>query len=192
MWKEEGVQFLSYINPYVAVMKTSPPRRRKHGPYLAKDATGGDYPVEFGEFHGGVVDLTNPEAYDWFKASVKKNMIALAPQRLDGGFRRISADRHVSAQRRRRRDHHAAWPALWAKCNYEALQETGKRGEILFFMRAGYTGSQKCSTMMRAGDQNVDRSLDDGLASVVPAALSLAHDRPWSASQRYRRLHHPV
>ncbi|MDI4745956.1 hypothetical protein MJL33_30970, partial [Salmonella enterica subsp. enterica serovar Kentucky] len=36
---------------------------------------------------------------------------------------------------------HNAWPALWAKCNYEALQETGKLGEILFFMRAGYTGS---------------------------------------------------
>ncbi|WP_366545420.1 TIM-barrel domain-containing protein, partial [Salmonella enterica] len=69
---------------------------------------------------------------------------------------------------------HNAWPALWAKCNYEALQETGKLGEILFFMRAGYTGSQKYSTMMWAGDQNVDWSLDDGLASVVPAALSLA------------------
>ena len=67
-----------------------------------------------------------------------------------------------------------AWPALWAKCNYEALEETGKLGEILFFMRAGSTGSQKYSTMMWAGDQNVDWSLDDGLASVVPAALSLA------------------
>ncbi|MGA3715873.1 TIM-barrel domain-containing protein, partial [Escherichia coli] len=69
---------------------------------------------------------------------------------------------------------HNAWPALWAKCNYEALEETGKLGEILFFMRAGSTGSQKYSTMMWAGDQNVDWSLDDGLASVVPAALSLA------------------
>ncbi|MEN1544116.1 TIM-barrel domain-containing protein, partial [Pseudomonas aeruginosa] len=69
---------------------------------------------------------------------------------------------------------HNAWPALWAKCNYEALEETGKLGEILFFMRAGSAGSQKYSTMMWAGDQNVDWSLDDGLASVVPAALSLA------------------
>lgn len=69
---------------------------------------------------------------------------------------------------------HNAWPALWAKCNYEALEETGKLGEILFFMHAGYTGSQKHSVMMWAGDQNVDWSLDDGLASVVPAALSLA------------------
>ncbi len=69
---------------------------------------------------------------------------------------------------------HNAWPALWAKCNYDALEECGKLGEILFFMRAGYTGSQKYSVMMWAGDQNVDWSLDDGLASVIPAALSLA------------------
>lgn len=46
---------------------------------------------------------------------------------------------------------HNARPALWAKCNYEALEETGKLGEILFFMRAGYTGSQKHSVMMWAG-----------------------------------------
>ncbi|MFP1496985.1 TIM-barrel domain-containing protein [Escherichia coli] len=68
---------------------------------------------------------------------------------------------------------HNAWPALWAKCNYEALKKRASSA-ILFFMRAGSTGSQKYSTMMWAGDQNVDWSLDDGLASVVPAALSLA------------------
>lgn len=82
--------------------------------------------------------------------------------------------------------------ALWAKCNYEALEETGKLGEILFFMRAGSTGSQKYSTMMWAGDQNVDWSLDDGLASVVPAALSLAMTGHGLAPQRHWRLHHPV
>lgn len=75
-WKEEGVQFLSYINPYVASDKDLCAEAAKHG-YLAKDATGGDYLVEFGEFYGGVVDLTNPEAYDWFKDVIKKNMIAL-------------------------------------------------------------------------------------------------------------------
>jgi alpha-glucosidase len=37
-----------------------------------KDASGDDYLVEFGEFYGGVVDLTNPEAYDWFKEVIKR------------------------------------------------------------------------------------------------------------------------
>ena len=38
---------------------------------------------------------------------------------------------------------HNHWPVLWAKCNYEALKESGKLGESLYFMRAGGTGSQK-------------------------------------------------
>jgi alpha-glucosidase len=46
--------------------------------------------------------------------------------------------------------------------------------EILYFMRAGGPGSQKWCPMMWAGDQNVDWSEDDGLPSVIPAALSLA------------------
>jgi alpha-glucosidase len=45
---------------------------------------------------------------------------------------------------------------------------------VTFFMRAGFTGSQKWCPLMWAGDQNVDWSEDDGLGSVIPAALSLA------------------
>ncbi|MEI6876525.1 MAG: TIM-barrel domain-containing protein, partial [Spirochaetota bacterium] len=52
--------------------------------------------------------------------------------------------------------------------------EAGKLDEVTFFMRAGFTGSQRYSPMMWAGDQNVDWSEDDGLPSVIPAALSLA------------------
>ena len=57
--------------------------------------------------------------------------------------------------------------------NEAAVREAGKLGEVIYWMRAGYTGSQRYSTITWAGDQFVDWSLDDGLASVVPAALSL-------------------
>lgn len=172
-WKHEGVQFLSYINPYVASDRDLCAEASEQG-YLTKDASGADYHVEFGEFYAGVVDLTHPEAYEWFKNVIKKNLIELGCGGWMADFGEyLPTDTFlhngVSAEIM-----HNAWPALWAKCNYEALQETGKLGEVLFFMRAGYTGSQKYSTMMWAGDQNVDWSLDDGLASVIPAALSLA------------------
>lgn len=172
-WKQEGVQFLSYINPYVASDRDLCEEAAKRG-YLTKNAEGKDYHVEFGEFYAGVIDLTNPEAYDWYKEVIKKNLIELGCGGWMADFGEyLPTDTFlhngVSAEIM-----HNAWPALWAKCNYEALEETGKLGEILFFMRAGYTGSQKHSVMMWAGDQNVDWSLDDGLASVVPAALSLA------------------
>ncbi|QCR37851.1 alpha-glucosidase [Nissabacter sp. SGAir0207] len=172
-WRKEGVRFLGYINPYVAVEKELYAEAAARG-YLTTDADGGPYQVEFGEFYAGVVDLTNPAAYDWYKGVIKQNLIAFG---LDGWMadfgEYLPTDTHlhngVSAEIM-----HNAWPVLWAKCNYEALAESGKLGEILFFMRAGFSGSQKYSVMMWAGDQNVDWSLDDGLASVIPAALSLA------------------
>ena len=67
---------------------------------------------------------------------------------------------------------HNHWPALWAQCNYDAVKESGKLGEVVYFMRAGYTGSQKYCTLLWAGDQSVDFSLHDGLASVICGALS--------------------
>jgi len=67
---------------------------------------------------------------------------------------------------------HNHWPALWAKCNYDALVETGKLGEVVYFMRAGATGSQKYCTLLWAGDQSVDFSIHDGLGTVICAALS--------------------
>ncbi len=64
----------------------------------------------------------------------------------------MSADRHVFAHGVSAGDRGNASPALWARnvTTKRYKQETGKLGEILFFMRAGYTGSQKYSTMMWA------------------------------------------
>ena len=70
-------------------------------------------------------------------------------------------------------ENHNKWPMLWAKCNREAVREAGKEGEIVFFMRAGAAGSQNYATLIWAGDQCVDWSEDDGLPSVITAALSL-------------------
>ena len=67
---------------------------------------------------------------------------------------------------------HNHWPALWAQCNYDAVSEAGKLGEVVYFMRAGFTGSQKYCTLLWAGDQSVDFSRHDGLCTVISAALS--------------------
>jgi alpha-glucosidase len=39
--------------------------------YLAKNNEGKTYLVDFGEFFAGIVDLTNPEAFNWFKGVIK-------------------------------------------------------------------------------------------------------------------------
>ncbi len=170
---QEGVRFLGYINPYVAKGKSLFEEARKSG-YLAKDASGGDYLVDFGEFDAGIVDFTDPAAFNWYKGVIRRELLdlGLAGWMADfGEYLPTDAVLHdgTSAQVA-----HNAWPALWARCNREAVDEAGKGGDILYFMRAGGPGSQKRCPMMWAGDQNVDWSDDDGLLSVIPAALSLA------------------
>ena len=67
---------------------------------------------------------------------------------------------------------HNEWPTLWAEVNDIALRSRNKRGDACVFMRAAGSFTQKYCPILWAGDQSVDFSKDDGLASVIPAALS--------------------
>ncbi|WP_298840499.1 alpha-glucosidase [Clostridium sp.] len=170
--RERGIRVLGYINPYVAIEGSLFKEASEKG-YLAKNKEGKDYLVEFGEFYAGVVDFTIPKACVWYKEVIKKEMIEFGLSGWMADFGEylptdVVLNNGVSAEIM-----HNAWPAMWAQINREAIEEAGKLDDVTFFMRAGGTGSQKYSTMMWAGDQNVDWSLDDGLASVIPAALSL-------------------
>jgi sulfoquinovosidase len=170
-WKENDIRFLGYINPYVAIEGDLYKEAEDKG-YLALNTEGNTYLVDFGEFYCGVVDFTNEEATEWYKQVIKENMIDFG---LDGWMADFGEYLPTDVVLKNGVDAkmmHNAWPTMWAKANYEAVSEAGKLGEIVYFMRAGYTGIQKYCTLLWGGDQSVDWSLDDGLASVIPAALS--------------------
>jgi alpha-glucosidase len=170
-WKKKEIRFLGYINPYVAVEGDLFKEAEEKG-YLALNHQGSTYLVDFGEFYCGVVDFTNEDAFIWYKEVIKENLIQFGLDGWMADFGEYLPIDVVLSNGADPKKMHNAWPALWAKVNYEALVESGKLGEILYFMRAGYTGIQKYCTMLWGGDQSVDFSLDDGLASVIPAALS--------------------
>ena len=67
---------------------------------------------------------------------------------------------------------HNAWPVLWAEVNARAVTARGKRGDAVFFMRAGFSGISRFCPLLWAGDQSVDFSRHDGIGTVVCAALS--------------------
>lgn len=172
-WKEKGVHFLGYINPFMALEKDLYKEASARG-YCVKTRDGADYLVKITTFPAAMIDFTNPEAYDWYKNIIKKNMIEFG---LSGWMADFGEYLPVDAVLYSGQDAaalHNQWPAIWAKMNREAIEECGKQKEILFFTRAGYTGTLKHSMMMWTGDQHVDWSLDDGLPSVIPATLSLA------------------
>lgn len=172
-YRDKGVRFLGYINPYLLEGTALYNQGLEKG-YFAKSMDDSPYLVDFGEFDCGVVDFTNPEAYNWFKEIIKINLIEFG---LDGWMADfgeylptdLKLYNGVSAM-----IEHNHWPVLWAKCNYDALVETGKLEEVVYFMRAGGNGTQKYCPLLWAGDQSVDFSKDDGLASVICGTLSSA------------------
>ena len=62
----------------------------------------------------------------------------------------------------------------WAALNREVVEEAGKLGDILFWMRSGGLQSKFHQVMSWGGDQLVDWSHSDGLPSSIVSALSLA------------------
>ena len=170
---DRGIKFLGYINPYLV----EGGKLFKEGvekDVFAKKSDGSLYLVDFGEFNCGVIDLTKKEAYDWFKDEViKKYSIDIG---IDGWMadfgEYLPTDDIVLSNGVSPMIEHNHWPALWAKCNYDAVSESGKLGEVVYFMRAGGIGSQKYCTLLWAGDQSVDFTRHDGLCTVICAALS--------------------
>lgn len=172
-WRKEGVRFLGYINPFLAIEKELYREAAEKG-YCVKNARGEDYLVTITTFPAAMVDFTNPAAYDWYKKLIQENMIGLG---MGGWMADFGEYLPVDAVLYDGSDPavmHNRWPAIWAKLNQEAIAECGMEKEIFFFTRAGHTGTIAASAMMWTGDQHVDWSVDDGLPSVIPATLSLA------------------
>ena len=169
--KAKNVRFMTYICPFLLQNETLF-NEAKALNYLVLNQEGTTYIEDFGEFFCGLVDLTNKDAFDWYKNIIKKNLIDLGVggwMADFGEYLPVDAVLHNGVDAKLM---HNRWPVLWAKCNYEAVKESGKLGEVVYFMRAGGHGSQRYATSLWAGDQSVNWEIHDGIPSVIPASLS--------------------
>jgi len=166
-----GIKYLGYINTFLATDGELFKEASEKG-YLVKNAQGEDY-LDITEMDAGVIDLSNPGTIEWIKNVIKEHMIGIGLSGWMCDFGEYLPTDAALYSGESAEEFHNKYPAVWAKVNREAVEEAGKANEITFFTRAGYTGTSKYSFMMWAGDQTVNWSLDDGLASVIPAALSL-------------------
>jgi alpha-glucosidase len=169
---EKGVKVLGYINPFLAVEKPLYKEASEKG-YTVKNKDGEDYYVTITTFPAAMIDLTNPDAVEWIKGVIKRNMIDLGLGGWMADFGEYLPTDAVLYSGEDAELVHNTWPARWAQVNREAVEEAGKLGEIMFFTRAGYSATPKYSTMMWCGDNHTDFSIDFGLPSVIPAMLSL-------------------
>lgn len=167
---EEGIRFLGYINPFLAIEGELYKEASSRG-YCVRNADGGDAMIVVTTFPAALLDLSNPEAFAWIKGVIRRNMLDIGL----GGWMADYGEYQPTDIRLHDADpltFHNRYPAEWARANYEAVEEAGKLADTVVFMRAGFSGSSRYAHLIWAGDQMVDWSRHDGLPSVIPAALS--------------------
>ena len=169
------MSILAYINPYIA-LDGSLFEEAKQKDFLVKrfDSDKSVYVIDFGQFNGAIVDLTNPQAFQWYKMIIRRNLIDLG---ISGWMADFGEYLPCDARLHLPLDSslmHNLWPILWAKCNYQAIRDAGKQNEIVFFMRSGYFNVQRYCSLFWTGDQTVDFSDQTGLPAAIRSLLSLS------------------
>lgn len=170
--RRKNVRFMGYNNAFLAEHGNLYQQALENG-YLVKDKEGNVYSSHNPQFTMGLLDLSNPDCFEWMKNVIKRNMIGIG---LSGWMADYGESCPVDADFFGSEDgeeFHNMYPTEWARLNYEAVKESGKIGDVVFFSRSGYTGISKYSTCIWAGDQNTDWKKGDGLPSIIPAGISL-------------------
>jgi alpha-glucosidase len=166
----EGVNFLGYFNPYVLpdYEHWAPMAEKK---WVAMTPDGEPYKFQIITFPGGLIDVTDPEAVEYFKGFARK-AVAMGQKGwmcdygealpydavLDGGSGR---------------DLHNLYPTGWHRINREVLEEAYPDGDFILLTRSGFTYEHKVAQVVWAADQEQEWEDRDGMPTVVRAALTI-------------------
>lgn len=169
---EKGIKFLGYNNSMLAKGEKQYFEAIDKD-LCVKDETGNSYKLITDSGEKVILDLSNEKTIEWLKAIIKENMLSIGLSGWMADYGEYLPIDGVLSSGEHPEIFHNKYPVIFAKLNLEAVEEAGKLNEIVFFTRAGYSGVSKYTTMVWAGDQLVNWSLHDGLASVIPAGISL-------------------
>ncbi len=173
----QGIRVTTYVNPFLvdarperdpAIRNLYAEARDAH--YLVEHHDGSTYLLDQGGFDAALVDLTDPDARAWFTD-------VLAEEVLAGGVSGFMADLgeglpfDAAVAHGDARELHNRWPALWAQTVRDACVQAG-RPDCLTWVRSGSLGSGADAPLLATGDQLVDFSREDGLASALLGTFS--------------------
>ena len=173
-----GIPVLGYANPFLTDItghRNSPRNlflEAKNKGYLVRRKNQLPYEIDSGGFTGTLVDLTHPEAFDWYKKVLKDELIGRG---MKGWMADFGEALPFDAQTHSGLDGsalHNLYTVLWAKLNREVLDESHLRGEGTVFLRCAYTQSLRYAPLFWLGDQMTSWDGHDGMKSAVTGLLS--------------------
>jgi len=168
--REKNVRFLGYFNPFIVPDFELYDGAVKNS-FVVKRGDGSPYDFQIVTFKGGLLDVTNPDAADWFLSFARRaTELGISGWMADFGewlpFDSAPAIGEAPVV-------HNTYPTLWHELNRRALEEAYPDGDFVMFTRSGYTGEQRVAQIVWAGDQEADWSETDGLPTVVTAGLTI-------------------
>jgi len=167
----DGFRVLGYFQPYIGA-KTAVFKEGDRLGYFTKDNRGRSYVFLLGNAKKAQVDLSNPLAGAWWKESFFAKVEKMGVDGWMHDFGEHTPPDSVSFDGSLGWDLHNLYPVLWAKLGREFWDQTRPDGDYCFYIRGGYTGSQRYASVMWTGDQNSSFERLDGLPSNLPAIIS--------------------
>lgn len=170
-----GVRMLIYVNPFLvnASGHDEQFQEAERAGYLVKQPDGTPYLIRNTDFSAGMVDFSNPKACDWMKAIIKNELIGHAgASGWMADFGEALPFNAVLYGDAKPAEWHNHYPEKWAEINRQAIEESGRGDDIVFFNRSGFTQSPKSSTLFWLGDQLQTWDEFDGIKTAVVGLLS--------------------
>jgi len=175
---QRSMVVLTYINPFVVDVSGREGVQRNlyqeavSKGYVIKRQDGSIYEIMNTSFSAALLDLTVPDCRVWIKQIMVEKIQNLKVHGWMADFGEALPFDAVLSDGTDPLTYHNRYPVEWSRINREAIREAGKEGEILFFNRAGYTGSTRHSTMFWMGDQLTSWSQYDGIKGALIGLLS--------------------
>lgn len=168
-----NVRTLAYINPHMSIEGRLFAEASMAG-YLIRKPEGGNYINDMGGFMAGHLDLTNPDACNWYKDIIKNNILKVGFSGYVADMGNYLPSRAVLFNGESPNRMHNRWPVQWAKLNREAIREAGRTSDSIFVSCSGYGGSGGQTMVSSTGEHNAGWGQEDGLPSALTSALSLS------------------
>ena len=174
---QQGIAVTTYVNPFLVdaapkgddTIRNLYDEAREAG-YLVAQAGGSTYLLDQGGFDAALVDLSDPEARDWFADVIAEEVLGLGVSGFMADFGEgLPFD--ASIARGDPRLAHNEWPRLWARTVREACDRAGE-DECLTWFRSSSLGMGEDASLFWNGDQLVDFGSSDGLASALLGTFS--------------------
>lgn len=167
----QGFKLLGYFCPEIAYGTALYEEARDQG-HLVLDGTGMPVDINILGNHHGEPDLTRKETREWIQ---RRWLTPLESVGFDGwmaDFGEYLPVQSVLSDGSTGLDTHNRYPLLWHSLHREFWDKTRPDGDYTFFVRSASLGSASIAPVMWGGDSDTDWDKADGLATVVPQALS--------------------